>query len=323
MDPVLLTSLPNAEARRLLATGVPVYLPVNPVEYHGPHLSLANDGLVSQGMIRAVHERLHGGRRDAPLVRVPDLEVGCGTTPGPGTRHQPFDHVRASVMEACGALAHLGAKAVVLVTFHGDPLHNLAIDAGVRWLRGRGIRALAPMHLLLRRMTRGEFDVLDPVLALVPDPADRALVAAEPAWDFHAGFLETSLALHLAPATVSKAYRDVPPCPPLQPIPALRTLARAAGLAGFPDTAGELRFAASALGWLAMRPFPGYTGRPALASPEVGAALAAVLADGWAEASRAVLVDGAEPPPPVFPWFESLTLGGRIGYTPARVPAMP
>jgi hypothetical protein len=32
---ISLLDLPNAEARRLLATGVPVFVPVNPVEYHG------------------------------------------------------------------------------------------------------------------------------------------------------------------------------------------------------------------------------------------------------------------------------------------------
>ena len=36
-------SMPHAEAREALATGAPVFLCVNPVEYHGPHLSLRQD----------------------------------------------------------------------------------------------------------------------------------------------------------------------------------------------------------------------------------------------------------------------------------------
>ncbi len=32
--------------------GAVVYLPVNPIEYHGPHLSLMNDHLISVGLAR-------------------------------------------------------------------------------------------------------------------------------------------------------------------------------------------------------------------------------------------------------------------------------
>ena len=57
MDVIRLYDLPNDAARRLLATGVPVYLPVNPVEYHGPHLSLHTDRLISRGLTD--RERAH------------------------------------------------------------------------------------------------------------------------------------------------------------------------------------------------------------------------------------------------------------------------
>ena len=33
-----LLDLPHSRARSLLSRGAPVYLPVNPVEFHGPHL---------------------------------------------------------------------------------------------------------------------------------------------------------------------------------------------------------------------------------------------------------------------------------------------
>ena len=40
----------------LLATGAPVFLCVNPVEYHGPHLSLHNDRLISEGVARVAKQ---------------------------------------------------------------------------------------------------------------------------------------------------------------------------------------------------------------------------------------------------------------------------
>ncbi|HEY4219853.1 MAG TPA: hypothetical protein VGO62_00890, partial [Myxococcota bacterium] len=52
--------LPHSEARRALSSGAPVFLLVNPVEFHGPHLPLHNDELIALGLARDLHERLFG-----------------------------------------------------------------------------------------------------------------------------------------------------------------------------------------------------------------------------------------------------------------------
>src|SRR5260370_8464775 len=159
--------MPHAQARALLAAGAPVFLPVNPVEYHGPHLSLHNDGLVSRGLGRDIHAVLAQSEGDWPCLVTSDLEVGVDPCPGPGTRATPFRQVRSLVLEACRRLVELGAQRVVLVTFHGGPLHNLPLDSGVRWLTAHGVRPLAPLNLLLRAMldTRAEnyADVYPPI----------------------------------------------------------------------------------------------------------------------------------------------------------------
>ena len=43
--------------RELLGTGAPAWILVNPIEYHGPHLSLHNDRLVSRGISRGTARR--------------------------------------------------------------------------------------------------------------------------------------------------------------------------------------------------------------------------------------------------------------------------
>ena len=50
--PVSLFDLPHDAARRLVQSGAPVYLFVNPVEYHGPHLPLHNDRIIAHGIAR-------------------------------------------------------------------------------------------------------------------------------------------------------------------------------------------------------------------------------------------------------------------------------
>src|SRR5260370_37827125 len=142
--------MPHAQARALLAAGAPVFLPVNPVEYHGPHLSLHNDGLVSRGLARDIHAVLAQSEGDWPCLVTSDLEVGVDPCPGPGTRATPFRQVRSLVLEACRRLVELGAQRVVLVTFHGGPMQQIAPHARVRAMRAHGVRAPAPLNLLLR-----------------------------------------------------------------------------------------------------------------------------------------------------------------------------
>jgi creatinine amidohydrolase len=105
----------HTEARRLVKTGATVFLTVNPVEFHGPHLSLHNDRIISLGLAKDLHARLEP---KAPLLLGADLEVGVDPCPGPGSRHTPYGVVRDLVVEACRALAELGVKRVVLMTFH-------------------------------------------------------------------------------------------------------------------------------------------------------------------------------------------------------------
>lgn len=310
-------ALPHHEARRVLATGAPVYFPVNPVEYHGPHLSLSNDGVVSAGLCRDLHARLGVRHPEWPFLVVSDPSVGCGTVPGAGSRPVAYAVVRRVVVDTCRALVALGASRVVLMTFHGDPLHNQALQAGVDWLNAHGARGFAPMPLLLGQFLHPDPTVMAPLLAGIPDAQDRAAMAADMPHDFHAGFGETSLALHYAPETVSDVHRGLPPCPPLLPRGALDRLPRLAARLGRAHLAAELRFGALLLAWMALRPFPAYTTRPHLANAVSGAALAELLTERYALAAEQVLVDGAPSPRAHLAWVLPLTLGGRVDLAAA------
>src|SRR4051794_35284012 len=208
-----LLDLPHAKVRSLLASGAPVYLPVNPVEYHGPHLSLHNDALISQGILRDIHAGMQEKGADWPLLVASDLEIGVDPCPGPGTRATSYADACTLVVEACRRLHELGAQRVVLVTFHGSPLHSMALDAGAQWLTRHGVRALAPMNGLLRAMLDLRIDDYADAYASISDPEERATMMQGAAFDFHAGFFETSLALHYAPDSVDPLYTRLPPCP--------------------------------------------------------------------------------------------------------------
>src|SRR5207237_890315 len=80
----------------------------------------------------------------------------------------------------------------------------------------------------------------------------------------------TSLLLHYRPDCVSADHRRLPPCPDLVPQRPFLLAARAAALLGRRALADELRFVARAVGWMQLRPFPGYTGSPHHATAPAG-----------------------------------------------------
>jgi hypothetical protein len=133
--------------------------------------------------------------------------------------------------------------------------------------------------------------------------------------DFLAGWLETSLALHYAPETVSPVHRELAPAPLLSRDPSLAMAARAASALGAKRIATELDFVATAATWTRLRPFPGYTGMPHLASAQAGARLATRFVERYAAIARAVLDEGAKAPRAPFAWMSWLTLGGRVDPT--------
>jgi creatinine amidohydrolase len=307
-----LLDLSHSRVRSLLASGAPVYLPVNPVEYHGPHLSLHNDALVSRGLAGEIHAALAERGNDWPLLLAADLEVGVEPCPGPGTRATSYRDVARLVREACRRLHELGAQKVVLMTFHGSPLHSLALDVGVQWLQRRGVKALSPLNLLLRALLDihpGEFP---DAYATIEDEEERAATMAEGVSDFHAGFSETSLALHYAPESVDPIHKKLPPCPPIVPDATLMAASRAAARLGRAELARELHFAAVGTGWYALRPFPAYTSRPRWASPEVGRVIAKHLVPQLAATTARVLAGEEAPPAPIMRWMAPLTLGGSV-----------
>ncbi len=322
VETVHLLELPHAQARALLATGATVTLCVNPVEYHGPHLSLQNDRLVSLGIARRLAARLATGGAPPVFVLAGDIEAGVEPASGPGSRHVPYRDVRRAVLESCRALAELGARRVVLMTFHGAPMHSHALESGVEWLVSHGIPAFAPLVLALEAMISGEVREFAPALAGIEDPAERATMLAGLADDFHAGFFETSVALELTPESVSPIHLRLPPCPSLERPRALVTLSRLMAMAGHKQLAGELRVAAAGLAWAALRPFPGYTCRPHRASAAAGAVFVREMLDRIEAVARGVFFGGAAPPPAPFRWMPALTLGGRMARPPVPLEAI-
>lgn len=309
--PIYLNEVPAGHARALVAGGAPVYVLLNPVEYHGPHLSLSNDRYISRALMARIHQALEARGEGGPLLLADDIPMGVEPCPGPGSVHESFQAVRTRLLAACERVADLGAERVVILTFHGSPLHNLAVEAGVKALRARGIPAFAPLHAVIDRLLELDPELVEACVQSV-EPAERGALEASLAHDYHGGFVETSLALALCPEAVSPKLSEVPPCPPIQPRRVLLGAATVAARLGAARLSEELRFAAHITGWTDLRPFPGYTGRPHLANAAAGKILVERVLELVMPALEATLFEGAAPPRPLMPWLEAYSLGGRL-----------
>lgn len=84
---------------------------------------------------------------------------------------------------------------------------------------------------------------------------------------------------------------------------------------GAKHLAKELELAAFALGWHALRPFPGYTGKPHLARAESGAFFAEKITERFADVVEDVFEGRAKSPPPIMAWTAKLTFDGRLSPT--------
>ncbi len=301
---------PVSEVRERLRAGAVAWVTVNPAEHHGPHLPLHTDRLQAEGWLGDLHRAL--GEPGEPLVCA-DLELGVDPAPGPGSRFAPYATVRDEVRRAVDGLVALGARRIALLTFHGAPLHNLALHEVVVGLRRQGIAAVAPFPAVVRLLLEpSDLAAFAPAVAMLPAEA-RAAVAADLPRDAHGGYFETSLMLHWAPHAVAPAHRSLPPCPPVAPDPALARAARWATRLGRPVLAQELAFAAWGVRWTHLDPHPGYTGHPAHANAQAGAWFARLVLERTAPVTRAALAGAPLDDRPPMRWVGPATLWGRVG----------
>lgn len=159
-------------------------LPVAAVEQHGPHLPLSVDATLLQGVIDAALPHLGA---DVPALFLPPQNIGLSTEHEnfPGTLTLSPATVIALWTELGACVARAGVKKLLIFNSHGG---NVAVmDIVARELRQR--------HGLL---------VYSASWFSLPQPPEvQGLFSAqEHRFGIHAGDIETSMMLHLAPGTV-------------------------------------------------------------------------------------------------------------------------
>ncbi|MCG8671757.1 MAG: creatininase family protein [Pseudomonadales bacterium] len=293
--------------------GWPVHVFVNPIEYHGPHLSLGNDRILSERVAQKLHRRLSESRGEMPFIVGGNIDFGSDLCPGKGNVGVNYNQLSMMIDKVVDSLIELDIKRVIFHSFHGSPFHNHAINAGVKRLQNSGIAAISVFPITIDLIVNFEAELYQPLEALLPSTVVYEQVLKSLPDDTHAGFFETSVALYVAPETVSEEYKHLSPCPELESHPLL---------AEFFDrvhplwkNVHELEHGAKALAWTRLEPFPGYTGIPSLATAEIGRFYVEdLILPRYHAAVDDVLWRGGVAPKAPFAWSKPLSklIGGRI-----------
>lgn len=227
------TDFARIDARRSIAV-----LPVSATEQHGPHLPLATDAVINEGILSAALARLPP---EASVLVLPALQIGDSLehTHFPGTLSADLDALLGLWLSVGRSVARAGFRKLVFFNSHGG--QKAHVDQAALRLRAECGLLVVRAHSFALGIPPGLFD------------------ADELAHGLHGGAVETSLMLHLRPELVRRAA--------LADFGSLgHRLAARGGLLGAEKPVG--------MAWMAEDLNPtGVCGNAAAASAEKGAAL--------------------------------------------------
>lgn len=161
-------------------------LPVAAVEQHGPHLPLATDVVIGNGIVDMACRRLRDMTVRGGVIVMPGLTVGASLehTHFAGTLSVTAEQAIAQIQALGAGAARAGIRRLVIFNSHG------------------GNKAVLDLAALKLRADFAMLAVKASYFRFAPPP--DALAAEELAHGLHGGALETSMMLHLAPGDVRR-----------------------------------------------------------------------------------------------------------------------
>jgi creatinine amidohydrolase len=174
-----------------LAKSRTLIVPYGTVEAHGTHLPLKTDTLIIEEVVKAASEAVE-------VFVAPALDYGVCTSTGahPGTIGISAATLRAMTTDIVRDASGKGLLNFVLISGHGGGLHVAAMKEAAT--------ALIDEIEEIKIAALSIYEILGP----------EAFAIAETENDSHAGELETSMILHLAPGLVKgRSPKEFPKLP--------------------------------------------------------------------------------------------------------------
>jgi creatinine amidohydrolase len=175
------SELTTEDFKHLDAERVVAILPVAATEQHGPHLPVATDTAIAEGLVRLTLERLPD---DLKVLVLPTQPIGKSNEHlrSPGTLTYSAETVLRIWTEVGECVHRAGLRKIVIVNSHGGNSELMGIVA--RELRVRLGMVVVTTAWMRFGVPDGLYDEIEKVHGI------------------HAGDVETSLMLHLRPDLV-------------------------------------------------------------------------------------------------------------------------
>jgi len=175
-----LADLDSRTFERRLASNPLVILPVGALEAHGPHLPLGSDQIQAEATAEALAAHLHA-------IIAPTLPYGSapGARRFPGTVSLTIAQLESHAEGVFSELARSGVRRLLVLSGHAERGHMAAL----REAAGAAMRA----HPATRIVVLSDYEFVYELRG-----------KESPANDGHAGLLETSRVMAMAPETVAE-----------------------------------------------------------------------------------------------------------------------
>ena len=176
--------LTSDEIRELARPDTVAVLPVAAIEQHGPHLPLATDAIINDGIIAAA--RSAAANESSPVLVLPALAIGHSLehTSFPGTLTIDAKTLLDVWTDIGRSVARAGIDKLVVLNTHGGQRSLVDLLA---------VRLRAELRLVVVRASYFAFGM-----------PEGLFDSGELARGIHGGEVETSLMLHLAPDAVRR-----------------------------------------------------------------------------------------------------------------------
>lgn len=185
------------------------FLPVSPLEEHGPHLPIGVDFINADFFARETADVLAESHPDWNLILIPALALGAHVIDYVGSIQIRQRVMRDLLFDYGSSLARHGFKNIVVFNAHAAPGHIVALEEACEAVsRKYNIQMVSPTGRFSIKLFLGEY--YERFNKYLPTPlADE--VVKDMKRDFHAGLWETSMMLMFRPDLVKDNYRDLEP----------------------------------------------------------------------------------------------------------------
>ena len=163
------------------------FLPISPLEEHGPHLPVGTDLFIAEEATKEAIRRIKKSKTKISPILLPSLPIGHSgfAVDFPGTISVNANALDDIIYDTAASLAKHGFRYLMICTYHMDPFY-------------------------LKALYRGMKKAMSKYAIRIVEPTSSYFYQKEKEGDIHGGYEETSIMRYLYPYLLDSSYKSLP-----------------------------------------------------------------------------------------------------------------